>query len=192
MLDGLSEDFIASGYDIRKLVKSIVASRAYQLSSVRPEGVEDPATFAWGLEKSLTAEQLARSIQVALNQSFKNDHPLLAELRDRIPEVMPETIVTDVGDAMFLTNNPAMHAMVFDKSNTEGLAIRLAKEPDLDVAIQEMFLRTLVRQPDAQELEMVRGFLHRGLAGADAARSEDVWRNAVWALLTSAEFRFNH
>lgn len=192
LLDGLSEDFIASGYDIRKLVKGIVASRAYQLSSVRPEGVEDPATFAWALEKSLTAEQLARSIQVALNQSFKNDHPLLAELRDRIPEVMPETIVTDVGDAMFLTNNPAMHAMVFDKSNAEGLANRLAKETDLDVAIQEMFLRTLVRQPDAQELEMVRGFLHRGLAGADAARSEDVWRNAVWALLTSAEFRFNH
>lgn len=93
---------------------------------------------------------------------------------------------------MFLTNNPAMHAMVFDKSNAEGLAVRLAKEPDLDVAIQELFLRTLVRQPDAQELEMVRGFLHRGLAGADAARSEDVWRNAVWALLTSAEFRFNH
>jgi hypothetical protein len=192
LLDGLSEDFIASGYDIRTLVRGIVASRPYQLSSVRPEGVEDPSTFAWALEKSLTAEQLARSIQVALNQSFKNDHPLFAELRDRMPEVMPETIVTDVGDAMFLTNNPAMHAMVFDNSNTEGLAVRLAKHPDVDAAIREMFLSTLIRQPDVQELEMVRGFVTRGLAEGDTERVETVWRNAIWALLTTAEFRFNH
>lgn len=192
LLEGLADDFVSSGYDIRKLVRGIVASRAYQLSSVRPEGVEDPATFAWALEKSLTAEQLARSIQVALNQSFQNDHPLLAELRDRMPEVMPETIVTDVGDAMFLTNNPAMHAIVFDKANAEGLAVRLAKQSDLDVAIQEMFLSTLVRLPDAQELEMLRSFIQRGAVGADPSRVETVWRNAVWALVTSAEFRFNH
>ena len=46
LLDWLSQDFRKSGYDVRRLVRGIVSSEAYQLNSRRPDGVEDPASFA--------------------------------------------------------------------------------------------------------------------------------------------------
>ena len=192
LLDGLAEDFVASGYDIRMLVRGIVASRPYQVSSIRREGNNDPASFAWGIERSLTAEQLARSIQVALKQSFVNDHALVAELRDRMPEVMPETIVTDIGDAMFLTNNPAMQAIVDDSVALGGLSSRLAEVTELDQAVIELFIATLGRDPQDTEKQAVLSFVKNRVGQTGDTKSLDVWKNAVWAVITSAEFRFNH
>jgi hypothetical protein len=192
LLDGLAEDFVASGYDIRMLVRGIVASRPYQLSSIRREGSNDPASFAWGIERSLTAEQLARSLQVALKQSFVNDHTLVAELRDRMPEVMPETIVTDVGDAMFLTNNPAMQAMVDESVGSTGLAGRLAQIQPLDQAVSELFVATLGRDAVDAERETVLSFVKNRAGQPGDSKTVNAWKNAVWAVITSAEFRFNH
>jgi hypothetical protein len=173
-------------------VRGIVASRPYQLSSIRREGNNDPASFAWGIERSLTAEQLARSIQVALKQSFVNDHALVAELRDRMPEVMPETIVTDVGDAMFLTNNPAMQAIVDDSVASGGVSSRLAQVAELDQAVIELFIATLGREPQDTEKQAVLSFVKNRVGQTGDTKSLDAWKNAVWAVITSAEFRFNH
>ncbi len=71
LLDFLTNDFITSGHDIRRLVRAIARSEAYQLASVRPPGIDDPATFAWYLERPLTAEQLARSIQLMVRREMR-------------------------------------------------------------------------------------------------------------------------
>ncbi|MGB7346502.1 MAG: DUF1549 domain-containing protein, partial [Pirellulaceae bacterium] len=73
LLDWLAEEFASSDFDIRSVVRSLALSDAYQLSSRRPDGVNDPATFAWFLERPLTGEQLARSIQLVARGSFRND-----------------------------------------------------------------------------------------------------------------------
>ena len=192
LLDGLANDFIASGYDVRNLIQGIVASRAYQLSSIRPQGVDDPALFAWSIERSLTAEQLARSIQIALQQRVENDHPMLPELRERMPDVMPETIVTDVGDTLFLANNPKMHQAILEGSQKDGLIARLALQTDPKGAIDDLFIAILGRHPDDAESEAVLEFIQRSGTADSFEGKISRWQNVVWAVLTSAEFRFNH
>jgi hypothetical protein len=192
LLDGLSKEFIDSGYDIRGLVRGILASRPYQLDSHRPAGAEDPSRFAWALERPLTAEQLGRSLQIALFQRADKDHACIGDLRDRMPEVLPETVVTDVGDALFLTNNPNVQQMIFEASKQDGLVGKLALGEDTAAAVNEMFLAILGRSAEPSELDTVHEFVQARLAKRPAIEPISVWQSAVWAVLTSAEFRFNH
>jgi hypothetical protein len=192
LLEQLSKDFIDSGYDIRRLVRRIAASRTYQLSSKPLAGVQDPSTFAWSIERPLTAEQLVRSMHVAMFQQVDHDLPLLSDLRDRIPEVLPETITTDISDALFLTNNPKMHQMLLAASKPEGLVSQLDQNADPKLAIEHMFLSALGRQPSQEEIETVLDFVQRRLSNNASLDPKGVWQNALWAVLTSAEFRFNH
>jgi hypothetical protein len=192
LLQQLSKDFIDSGYDIRRLVRRITASRTYQLSSKPPAGVQDPSTFAWSIERPLTAEQLVRSMHVAMFQQVDHDLPLLSDLRDRIPEVLPETITTDISDALFLTNNPKMHHMLVEASKLEGLVSQLAQNADPKLAVEHLFLSALGRRPSQEEIETVLDFVQRRLSKDKSIDPKGVWQNALWAVLTSAEFRFNH
>jgi hypothetical protein len=192
LLDGLAKDFIESGYDIQNLVRGIVASRPYQINSTRLPGVDNPAWFVRSIERALTAEQLARSIQIALQQRAQNDHPLLPDLRERMPDVLPEMIVTDVGDALFLTNNPKMHQVILEASQNDGLVARLASNADPKASVDELFVAILGRHPDNTEVEAILEFTQRRSSVESLEHSISRWQSAVWAVLTSAEFRFNH
>ena len=65
-------------------------------------------------------------------------------------------------------------------------ALSLGKHTDPDSVAEELFLSVLSRRPTAEEKKDV----------ADALRSATdrgaVLRELVWALVASAEFRFNH
>lgn len=63
LLDGLSNDFVRHGYDLKYLIGEIVASRAYQMKAV-PRTTELPRKYVFnGPEvRRLTAEQMADSI----------------------------------------------------------------------------------------------------------------------------------
>jgi hypothetical protein len=66
----LSRDFAASGFDLRRLLRAIVLSNAYQLSS--RTDVDDPSRalhFAQMNVKSFTAEQLYDCIAVATQRA---------------------------------------------------------------------------------------------------------------------------
>lgn len=192
LLELLAKDFVDSGYDIRRLVRRIASSRTYQLSSIPLAGAQDPSTFAWSIERPLSAEQLVRSIQIAIDQKSNPDHPILTDLRDRIPEVMPETITTDISDALFLTNNPKMDQMLLEASKPEGFVSRLASNSDPKMAAKELFLRVLGREASNEELDAVLAFVQKPLSSNTGNDPKVVWQNALWAVLTSAEFRFNH
>jgi hypothetical protein len=192
LLEMLAKDFVDSGYDIRRLVRRIASTRTYQLSSVVPAGAQDPSKFAWSIERPLTAEQLVRSIQIAIHQKSYQDHPILSDLRDRIPEVMPETITTDISDALFLTNNPKMHQMLLEASQPEGLVSELASNSDPKMATKELFLRVLGREASNDEFDAMLAFVQKPRSVATGNDAKVIWQNALWAVLTSAEFRFNH
>src|SRR5207249_1415365 len=62
-LDWLASDFVASGYDLKHLIGTIIASRTYQLPAVARKG-EQPKNYTFkGPElRRLTAEQTADAI----------------------------------------------------------------------------------------------------------------------------------
>ena len=64
---------------------------------------------------------------------------------------------------------------------------RLSAHKDTRALVEELYLSVLTRLPSEQEGKEVADYLARRGANRVAALQE-----IAWALLTSAEFRFNH
>lgn len=192
LLDALADDFRKSRYDIRRLLRAVLNSKAYHLQSRRLEGIEDPSLFAWFIERPLTAEQLARSIQVGLRGRFDNQHPLVSQLRTPVPSVMPETIVTGVSEPLFLSNNPALNRFIAESQSSQDLLGKLADSNSPQDAAAALVIALLGREADAEEAENLVRFLADPSVDQQKSLSSNRLQYAAWALITSAEFRFNH
>ena len=63
LLDWLASEFVSNGYDLRRLIGTIVTSRAYQLPSIRRSSAEsDQYSFRGPELRRLTAEQFADAV----------------------------------------------------------------------------------------------------------------------------------
>ncbi len=187
LLDWLSRDFEHSKYDVRRLFRHMALSRAYQLESIATTG-SDPKWFASGLAKPLTAESLYRSFQVALDVADPaawNAAPKRAEFANLFPDVLTEESLANVSQGLWLTNSPAIREMVSAKNSKvvqQVLQIEMS-----DQLIEHLFELMMGRGPDDEELAHCVGFLNARVDQRQAAVE-----NLTWALITSAEFRFNH
>ncbi len=190
LLNLLTNEFQKSQFNIRELIRAIVLSRVYQLDSRRPDGVEDPASFAWYLERPLTAEQFARSLLLAVRGEFKNDAPLLRQLREPLPDVMSDSVNTDVTEALFLSNGEAINGLISQQLDEKHLMTRLNAISSVRLQIREVYLVIFGRLPAEIETERLVAFLQTSDTNTqDLSRR---WQQVIWAMLMSAEFRFNH
>jgi len=186
LLDWLSQDFRESGYDVRRLVCGIVSSEAYQLNSRRPDGVEDPASFAYYLERSLTAEQFARSAQIALLGENRENQGLQSSFRKNFPDLLPDEQVANVKESLFLSNSPVMHDLLASSKESGHLIPRLEEMKDSRQQVKVLFEVMFTRSPDSGESQAVQAYLKKRGGTAEALRQ------VAWSMLTSAEFRYNH
>jgi hypothetical protein len=183
LLDALTIDFRDHGYDIKRLVRGIVLSRAYQLDS-RPVNGAPVESFAYGLEKPLTAESYWRSICIALgNESGQIDKTLQQSFSRLFPDVAAEQTIANLQQAMFLTNNNPLNSIVSAETGTT--INQLAGLASADEQVRQLFLTALGREPDAEESAEALRFVNDG-------DRKTALQHLAWALLTSAEFRFNH
>ncbi|MDB4331913.1 DUF1549 and DUF1553 domain-containing protein, partial [bacterium] len=185
LLDWLSKDTKAHQFDLRRLVRGLVRSEAYQKSSVRPKGAEDPATFAWYIERPLTGEQLARSTMQVLHG--RGDAEAVGIFRQQFPEVLPRDYVTTVKKALFLTNSDDFDRLIQSSTAPDDLVPRLISSGSRKDQIDQLFQTVFARTPDAGEREAIGDYL-------DNRRDDptQAMQQVVWSMLTSAEFRFNH
>jgi hypothetical protein len=186
LLDWLARDFVDSGYDIKRLVQQIVFTRTYHLDA-RPEGdATAQDTFAWALQKPLTAESLYRSMLVVIDGSLEaEDESALNSFCEVFPEVFPEESVSVLKQSLFLTNNPTLQQIVAARP---GSVLRqLQSRDDNQAIVRTAFEATFARQPEEDELIACTEYL-----SARAENHNAAVRQLIWALLTSAEFRFNH
>jgi hypothetical protein len=121
-------------------------------------------------------------MQLGLRGNVDVQESLVASLREKVPDVMPEVIVTPIRESLFLTNNPAVNDFIAASRGDGQLLSRVAKMADANEAAQTLSIVLLGRQLDAEEMHEVTRLL------AKPNGSEQV----AWAMITSAEFRFNH
>jgi len=210
VLDALSTAFVAAKFDLKFLIKSIVLTRAYQLSSrgaaQDPEGLQ---TFARMPLRGLTPEQLFDSIATATGYGEEN------------PNLPPGIVVAGRGGARdeFLTrfattgDKPTDHqtsilqalALMNGRFVSDATAIdrsvRLSAvltAPFLDTAgkIEVLYLSAYSRRPTAKESERIQAVIDERLRGADererSRRYQESLADVFWALLNSSEFMLNH
>ncbi len=192
LLDWLAKDFERSGYDLRRLIRNLVLTRAYQLES-RPASGKAPAdeAFARALEKPLSAEQLGRSLWLAtgpwtaegVSGSALDEAMLRRALVRDFPNVFAPEYNATLQQAMFLSNSPVLEPLFQPRAG--NLAARLADFTDDAARVRAAFRAVLGRSPDREELQASVAYLasHPGQGGRT---------QLLWALLTGAEFQVNH
>ncbi|MEZ6042605.1 MAG: DUF1549 domain-containing protein [Planctomycetaceae bacterium] len=185
LLDYLAQDFRDSNYDVRRLVRILVSTQVYQLSSQRPNGAEDPATFSWAIERPLSAEQLSRSIQLSIRGEIHHDMTLLDSLRDKMPAVMPEQSITSVSEALYLSNNESLNEFIRSSTKPHHLSSALLKMQSNEERIEHLFRTIFGRSATSEEFAAVSSMLEKDM-------SAKTLNHVAWAMVTSAEFRFNH
>src|SRR5205809_79882 len=87
LLEALTKDFVAHGFDLRSLMRTIVSSRAYQASIVTNEwNANDRDNFSHAIPRRLSAEELMDGVSSA------------AGARARFPEVPEDTAASQLVD----------------------------------------------------------------------------------------------
>ena len=195
LLDWLARDFERSGCDVKRLIRMLCNTRAYQLDSraARPAKAKPapPDSFARALDKPLSAEQLFRTLLVATGNQPDTEGKIAGrserELRHafvaQFPDVFPAEYNATLHQAMFLANSPLFDQLLTPRDN--NLAARLISLSDPEARVRAAFAAVFGREPERDEL--------RECAAHLAARSLEAGvKQLLWAMLSGAEFQLNH
>ena len=183
LLDWLARDFSANGYDVRRTIRALMKTRAYQLDSRVPGDGLPPldSLFARALDKPLSGEVLYRSMRVAAGHGTGADDSMRDAFVRIFPDMFAETYSPSVQQAMFITNGRIIDQLL---SGNSPIIKRLSELPDANAITDEAFVQILGRHPRDDEEKKSAKFL--------TETSPDKIRQLCWALLASAEFRINH
>jgi hypothetical protein len=208
LLDLLAKELAARKYDVKSFLKDLMRSQAYQRSSEVPAGAKDvdPAKFAVAELRPLTPEQFGWSVLQATGQldaerlatkgkitekslDGKYNGPVAQVVR--LFGTMPgepassQDFEATLDQTLFLRNGDLMRTWLTPRPGS--LTDRLNSLKDAAPLAQELYLSVLTRKPSAEEARDVADYLARRSADRPVAVQE-----LVWALVTSAEFRFSH
>jgi hypothetical protein len=199
LLQWLARDTVEHGYDLRRLIRGLVLSRAYARSS-RWEGEDVPEDkfFAVAQVRGLTPMQMAVALKLAASDPEKlprsgQDLEKHLQTVERAAGslanlfVQPtENFQVGVGEAMLFANNEGLLKELLSEA-PGSLVNRLQQVSDPDKRAETAVRAVLNRPARPEEVQALSSYLQQRQDRPAAACQQ-----MVWALLTSAEFRFNH
>jgi len=201
LLEWLARDLVAHQYDLQRLVRGLVLSRAYARSS-RWEGESYPPRELYAVVnvRPLTRHQYATSLWLSSTSPDYLSGDLSAEqFEQRIGTIeagahgFAELIEDPTGDFQIsvtealLLNNSEQVASDFLRDAGDSLVGKLKAIQDTNVLFDTAVWNVLLRSPDEEERTALTNFI--------AQRQENrvgACQHLVWALLTSSECRFNY
>jgi hypothetical protein len=204
LLDELAAAFVAHDFDLKFLMRSITASRAYQLSSrMTDKSQDDPRLFARMAVRGLSPEQLYDS----LAQATGFQEPATPDRRFKFLGNTPRTeflnkfsqvgesstdAATSIVQALALMNGK-LTADATSLEQSETLAA-VADAPFLDTTgrVEALYLAALSRPPSPKELARAIKYIEAEGADTEPRSRERGLADVFWVLLNSAEFMLNH
>jgi len=186
LLNKLSKEFVAQGYDLAWLIRTIANSRTYQLSSRKPENASATRFFSYADTRPLTPEQLIASLGDALGLAEKNRSDLLKQFRTRFgdEEMADRGIYQGTILQALMIMNGSTNAEIGKANNRLDKILKQFASPE--ERLERIFLTVLCRPPSPREQSTYLPYVKAGGAKKDAY--EDVY----WVLINSSEFLFNH
>ncbi|MHA4740226.1 DUF1549 domain-containing protein [Dyadobacter sp. MSC1_007] len=208
LLDWLASDFVANGYDMKKLIYTIVTSKTYQLpsSSVKEAGdiMANDYKFTGMVRRRLTAEQFSDAISTAFNPMYADSAIVYKKLPEDIKERLPFARAAFVKNDPFLTSLGRPNRETVSTSRTsqanllqaleltngskftttlkEGSKVWKARYPTTDSLVTELYKKALGRSPAAKELAAAKKIL-------GPAPNEAGIQDLVWAIALVPEFQ---
>lgn len=197
----LSRGFSDSGYDIKWLFRAICATEAYQRES-RPRREADGTPFAATVAQPLRSDQMFNAILTAIDADEPKEsanrrgrptqgkpYGLNATVRQGFetafgfdPSDPRETVVSSIPQALAMMNGVRLNLAVRATGPETMLGRLLDETKDNRALIEELYLRTLSREPTTAELDSM-------LACCKQTKNRTaVFEDLLWALLNSSEF----
>ncbi len=204
LLEMLAEDFVASGFDLRRLIRIITSTTAYQLSSrISPTASnsgEDRLLYSRHFLRQLTAEELFDSLvavsgldRITQRAGDRREVSVIREVLlrnfrsvtddDEMKE--KETFTGTIPQALLMMNsNLLAGASSVNPGGTLSDIVRTRSTPA--ERVKAMYLAVLTREPTASELTNMTQYI------TDENGTTAAYEDLMWALLNSAEFLNHH
>jgi hypothetical protein len=203
LLDALAGELTTHKYDIKHVIRLILNSRTYQLSSVPNESNQkDDRFFSHFQPKPMPAQALldmvdqatgtleqfgsfpertravqsAIPVQNAFLNSFGQSHREF--LADIDPKLEPNLVQT-----LLMINSPYIENKIRSGTTVNQVAKDTQTDEEL---VNQLFLRTFCRPPKPTETSKAITLLKT------AANRKESAQDLLWALITAREFYFNH
>jgi hypothetical protein len=208
LLDALAAELVRSNYDLKALMRTIMTSHVYQLSSEPNEtNAADTRNFSRSYRRRLGAEMMADAIadvtgvptaypglppgsRAAQAWTYKIESRTMDAFgRPNSSSDCPceRNLRPAIGQSLHLMNSDQLHAKLTSTdaaARVQRLAASAASPREI---VTELYLACYTRQPTEEELAVATaGF------GDDPAARRQAIEDVFWALLNSAEFVFNH
>ena len=203
LLDALAADFRAQGYDLKKLIRRIMSSDAYALSSIpNDRNVADTRNYSRHYRSRLRAEVLLDAVSdiTGVSEDFDGmpdgtrsieiwTHRVGSLFLDAFgrPDANQDPPYERAADstivqALHMMNAPGLYKKV---SHDTGRAAKLAAsdKPPQEL-VDELYLTVYSRFPTDEERQVVVPIV------AQAANRRQATEDLLWALLNTPEFLF--
>jgi hypothetical protein len=207
LLDALARHFVASGFDLKDLVRTICKSNTYQFSSSpNDHNLRDKQNFSRYYPRRLRAEVLYDGLHqaTASSQSYSGLPAGTRAMQLPDPTVGPyflkvfgqpqaETACecersqeANLAQSLHLLNSSEVQGKI---SSETGRAALLAKDVSRsdEEKVQELYRWVYSRNADSDEARIALAHL--------AKHEQDKkigWEDLIWALVNTKEFLFNH
>lgn len=206
LLDWLARDLIAHDYDLKRLMRGIALSQAYSRTSEWTSSDEPPegSYFAVAIPKVMTPRQYGLSLLVAARSPEKLHSPAMDESEEyrkwredfenrsngwanRIEIPRDGNFQVSVDEALMFSNDAGLQNDLLSESG-DRLVGYMKKQESTEEQLQAAFWAICSRQPAEEELAALTDFIEKRPEEERLA----AMKQAVWALLTGPEIRFNY
>ncbi len=213
LLDFLTDAFVASGYDVQRLMTWVASSQAWQLSSEgdvvntvdRPEHGEMPL-FSRAYVRRMTPEQVYESIRIAVRsvgQLPTTTTAVSSKHRREWVRQFARAYETDENDEAVDFDGTIAQAMVMMNGGEVDDAIRQASRAIVKhggtsatagtQALDRVALAMLTREPTSDEQRVFRRHYRQLVRTSPSAEAiPTVVEDMMWAYLNSSEFVLVH
>jgi hypothetical protein len=206
----LAHDFMSHDYDAKYLIRQIVLSKVYQLpvTQAKAKKVTDPPPLFGPVTRRLTSEQYLDAVAqvtghwpTAPTMQVRVDNAHIRAWRHKKPDNVAtalgrpnrEQVCTErnqestVLQALELVNGTELATRLKEGAKVL-LASELGKEADTAKVAKTLYLRSLGREPNDEEMNLAKSML--GSAKDEAAKRQPGWEDFLWILVMSPEFQF--
>ncbi len=207
LLEALAKDFAEHHFDIKHLMRTIMNSRAYQLSCESSPGNQADALNIHHTRytaRRLTAEQLADALDHATGTREKYPGLPPGTRAIQLPDTKVRSYLLDVfgrparqvtcecersmqpniAQALHLLNGDFLNRKMALASGR--LETHLKQKTPLPEVIEDLYLATVCRRPTSAETSRAQEWVRK------APSVREGINDLLWVLLNSREFQFNH
>jgi hypothetical protein len=203
LLDALTQEFVRSGFDQKKLLRLIMTSRLYQLDSRSTKAnAADSKFFSHYLVKRLPAEVLLDGIDQATGSRTKFDKVPLGTRAIELPDAQytnyflkafgkprreavcecERVSEPNLAQALHTLNGDLIEAKI---AAADGRVAGLMNaKKSTDEIIVELYLATISRRPTAEELSACKSLM--------TGDAKTFYQDLLWTLLNAKAFQFVH